>query len=339
MAIFRKILFPFTLLYFLISQTRNFLFDINLLKTKHFSIPLIGVGNLSSGGTGKTPLVEYILRNFCKDFNMSLLSRGYKRHGSGYVKADNNSTPSSIGDEPYQIFNKFKNIDLAVDENRVRGIENLTKENPYLHSVILDDCFQHRYVSCELNILLSTYSNPFFKDYLLPMGNLRESRNGYKRANVIIVTKCPNDLNSKEINTFSNFIKLKNNQSLFFTTIAYNSTLKGGGSNIQIEKLKDFKVLLVTGIADYSPLLKYLNNKNINFDHLIFSDHHNYSSTDIETIEKKYTDRIVLTTEKDFKKINDLDLKNQLYYLEIEIKFLNKGEESFKKIIKKLIIS
>ena len=338
MNIFRKILFPFSLLYFLITQTRNFLFDIGVLKTKEFSIPLIGVGNLSSGGTGKTPLVEYILRNFNKDFNMSLLSRGYKRNGSGYVKANNNSTPSSIGDEPYQIFNKFKNIDLAVDENRVRGIENLVKENPLLQSVILDDCFQHRYVSCKINILLTTHNDPFFKDYLLPIGNLRESRNGYKRANVIIVTKCPNDLNSKEINKFISSIKLKNNQSLYFTTIDYNSTLKGGPT-IQVEKLKDFKVLLVTGIANYSPLLKYLNNKNIDFDHLIFSDHHNYSSVDIEMIEKKYTDRIVLTTEKDFKKINDLELKNQLYYLEIETKFLNKGEESFKKTIKEALIS
>ena len=338
MTIFRKILLPFSLLYFLITQTRNFLFDIGVLKTKHFSIPLLGIGNLNSGGTGKTPLVEFILRNFYKDFNMSLLSRGYKRNGSGYVKANNNSTPSSIGDEPYQIFNKFKNIDLAVDENRVRGIENLVKENPHLQSVILDDCFQHRYVSCKLNILLTTYNDPFFKDYLLPMGNLRESRNGYKRADVIIVTKCPNDLNLKEINTFISSIKLKNNQSLYFTTIDYNSTVKGR-STIQVEKLKDFKVLLVTGIADYTPLLKHLNNKNIDFDHLSFSDHHNYSSADIEMIEKEYTDRIVLTTEKDFKKINDLELKNQLYYLEIETKFLNKGEESFKKTIKEALIS
>lgn len=338
MTIFRKILFPFSLLYFLITQTRNFLFDIGVLKTKYFSIPLIGIGNLSSGGTGKTPLVEYILRNFNNDFNISLLSRGYKRNASGYVKANNNSTPSSIGDEPYQIFNKFKNIDIAVDENRVRGIENLVKENPLLQSVILDDCFQHRYVSCKINILLTTYNDPFFKDYLLPMGNLRESRNGYRRADVIIVTKCPNDLNSKEINTFISSIKLKNNQSLYFTTIDYNSTLKGGPT-IQVEKLKDFKVLLVTGIANYAPLLKYLNNKNIDFDHLSFSDHHNYSSFDIEMIEKKYTDRIVLTTEKDFKKINDLELKNQLYYLEIETKFLNKGEESFKKTIKEALIS
>lgn len=338
MAIPRKILFPFSLIYFLITYSRNILFDLGVLQSTHFNTPLIGIGNLSSGGTGKTPLVEYIFRNFSKEFNLALLSRGYKRDGSGYFKADAKSSPSLLGDEPYQIYNKFKNVEVAVDENRVRGVENIIKENPELHSVVLDDCFQHRYVTCKLNILLSTYSDPFFKDYLLPMGNLRESSIGYKRANVIIITKCPVDLNSKQINIFRNSFQLKKNQSLFFTTIEYNDNLLGK-ETIEIEKLKQSKVLLVTGIANTLSILDFMTNKNIDFEHLSFSDHHNYSLLDIETIENKYSDRIVLTTEKDYKKIKDLNLKNQLYYLEIKTKFLNNGEESFNKIIKETLIS
>ena len=338
MAFLRKFLFPFSLIYFIITYSRNTLFDLGLLKSKHFNTPLIAVGNLSSGGTGKTPLVEYIFRNFSKDFNLSLLSRGYKRDGSGYFKADANSSPNLLGDEPYQIYNKFKNIDVAVDENRVRGVENLLKENPDLHSVVLDDCFQHRYVSCKLNILLSTYSDPFFNDYLLPVGNLRESRIGYKRADVIIITKCPNGLNSTQINAFRNSVQLQKNQSLFFTTIEYNNNLMGK-STIEIEELKQSKVLLVTGIANTHPILDFLKNKNIDFEHLSFSDHHNYSLIDIEKIEKKYFDRVVITTEKDYKKIKNLGLKNNLHYLEIKTKFLNEDEDSFKRIIKETLIS
>jgi tetraacyldisaccharide 4'-kinase len=312
------------------------LFDYNILNSKNYRIPLIGIGNLSMGGTGKTPLVEYVIRNFNNDYNLALLSRGYNRDLSGYIKANNKSTPNSIGDEPFQIFNKFNNIHIAVDEDRNRGVENLLKENNNLNSIILDDCFQHRYVNCKLNILLSTYSEPFFNDYLLPLGNLRESRSGYQRADVIIITKCPKKLSILEINKFASSVKLKNYQSLFFTTIQYNTTLLGS-SSIKIDKLQNLKVLIVTGIADFTELLNFLNKQDINYDHIYFPDHHNYTTKDIKMIEKSYRDYVVLTTEKDYQKIKNLKLKNQLYYLEIETKFLNNGEDSFNKIIKKTL--
>ncbi len=336
MSIFRKLLFPFSLIYFIITYVRNFFFDYNILNSKNYRIPLIGIGNLSMGGTGKTPLVEYVIRNFNNDYNLAFLSRGYNRDLSGYIKANNKSTPNSIGDEPFQIFNKFNNIHIAVDEDRNRGVENLLKENNNLNSIILDDCFQHRYVNCKLNILLSTYSEPFFNDFLLPVGNLRESRSGYQRADVIIITKCPKKLSIIEINKFTNSVKLKNCQSLFFTTIQYNTTLLGS-SSIKIKKLQDLKVLLVTGIADFTELLKFLNKQDINYDHIYFPDHHNYTTNDIKMIEKSYRDYVVLTTEKDYHKINNLRLRNQLYYLEIETKFLNNGEDSFNKLIKKTL--
>ena len=335
MTFFRKFLFPFSILYFFIISLRNILFDTGLLKSKHFDIPLIGIGNLSSGGTGKTPLVEYIFKHFAANFNLSLLSRGYKRSTSGYVKANNYSNPSSIGDEPYQILEKFKNIQIAVDQNRVRGAENLIKESPNLKAIILDDCFQHRYVSLKLNILLSTYDNPFFKDCMLPVGDLRESRYEYKRADIIIITKCPQKLEDTAMDEFENLVKLKKHQSIFFTSIKYNDTLFGK-STIQIEELQNSNILLVTGIANSLPLTEHLNDKNIQFDHLNFSDHYNYSLNDINKIKNKYSNRIIITTEKDFKKLNDLKLKNELYYLEIKIQFL-KNENSFKAIIHKAL--
>ena len=337
MVFIRKFFFPFSILYFLIISLRNILFDIGILKSKHFNVPLIGIGNLSLGGTGKTPLVEYIFKNFSENFNLSLLSRGYKRSSSGYFKADENSSPSLIGDEPYQILKKFKKIQIAVDQNRVRGVKNLINDFPSLQGIVLDDCFQHRYVSLKLNILLTTYNDPFFKDCMLPSGNLREPRDGYKRADVIIVSKCPKNLESSVMLQFQNSLQLQKHQSLFFTSIQYNDTLIGN-SNIQVQKLKGLRILLVTGISNSLPILKYLNDQNIEFDHLDYSDHHEYSINDIKKIETKFPNSIVITTEKDFRKISDLNLKNNLYYLEIKTRFL-KNEELFKSLVKKALIN
>ncbi|MDC0389517.1 tetraacyldisaccharide 4'-kinase [Flavobacteriaceae bacterium] len=335
MSLFRIIFYPFSLLYFVLTSLRNRMFDIGLLKSKSFDIPLVGIGNLSSGGTGKTPMVEYIFDNFSNNFNLSLLSRGYKKNRSGYIKASENSSASSIGDEPYQIFRKFNNIKVAVDENRVRGVENLINEEPKLQAIILDDCFQHRYVSLKLNILLTTYTNPFFKDYLLPYGNLRESRNGFQRANIIVVTKCPAALKATEMDEFRSSLKLETNQSLFFTSVQYNNILKGK-RNIPVKELLGSKVLLITGIANNLSILKYLKHNEIEFEHLNFADHHNYSSNDINKIEKKYCDYNIITTEKDYVKLSDFEIKNNLYYLEIKTNFLQ-DEDLFKNIISKTL--
>ena len=332
----RKILYPISIIYLIIISLRNFLFNCGILKSKKYHIPLIGIGNLSTGGTGKTPMAEYIFENFSKKFNLALLSRGYKRSSSGYIKASLRSSPKSIGDEPYQIFKKFKNLLVSVDENRGRGVNNLILENKNLDGIVLDDCFQHRSISLKLNILLTTYKDPFFNDSILPSGNLREPKNSYKRADIIVVTKCSENMKESEMNYFYNKINILKHQSLFFSSISYNETLFGT-SNIQIKDLKKSRILLVTGISNVAPLIDYLNNNDVEFDHMKFSDHHNYSSKDISKIEKEFEDRIVITTEKDYKKIKNLDLKNKLFYLEIKTKFL-KNEVAFKTLISRAII-
>ena len=279
----RLIFFPFAILYTLITSLRNGLFNLKFYKSKKFEIPLIGVGNLSTGGTGKTPMVEFIFKLFSNEFKMALLSRGFKRSTKGYVKANEDSNSSDIGDEPFQIFSKFKKIDVAVDENRVRGVRNLLNENQKLQSIILDDCFQHRSVSLKLNILLTTYKSPYYRDFVLPVGNLRELGSGYKRADVIIVTKCPKDLLAEEMKMIRKDVSLKSHQVLFFTSIKYNKFLLGE-SEININDLNGSKVLLVTGIANDKEIVNYLRNKNIQFDKVSFSDHYKYSLKDIQKI-------------------------------------------------------
>jgi tetraacyldisaccharide 4'-kinase len=323
-------------LYTLITSLRNGLFNLKFYKSKKFEIPLIGVGNLSTGGTGKTPMVEFIFKLFSNEFKMALLSRGFKRSTKGYVKANEDSNSSDIGDEPFQIFSKFKKIDVAVDENRVRGVRNLLNENQKLQSIILDDCFQHRSVSLKLNILLTTYKSPYYRDFVLPVGNLRELRTGYKRADVIIVTKCPKDLLAEEMKMIRKDVSLKSHQVLFFTSIKYNKFLLGE-SEININDLNGLKVLLVTGIANDKEIVNYLRNKNIQFDKVSFSDHYKYSLKDIQKIELDFSDRIIITTEKDYQKIKLIDKKNKWYYLQMETYFLN-NEDLFKKIIIDTII-
>jgi len=332
----RLIFFPFAILYTIITSVRNSLFNLKFYKSKKFKIPLIGVGNLSTGGTGKTPMVEYIFKVFSKEFKLALLSRGFKRSTKGYVKANKDSNSSNIGDEPFQIFSKFKNIDVAVDENRVRGVLNLLKHSKNLQSIVLDDCFQHRSVSLKLNILLTTYESPYYKDFILPIGNLRELRAGYKRADVIIVTKCPKDLLEEEMKKTREDVSLKSHQNLFFTSIKYNNFLLGE-SEININDLSDSKVLLVTGIANDKEIVNYLSYKNIQFDKISFSDHYKYSLKDIKKIELDFSDRIIITTEKDYQKIKLIDKKNKWYYLQMETYFLE-NEDLFKKIIIDTII-
>ena len=332
----RLIFFPFAILYTIITSVRNSLFNLKFYKSKKFKIPLIGVGNLSTGGTGKTPMVEYIFKVFSKEFKLALLSRGFKRSTKGYVKANKDSNSSNIGDEPFQIFSKFKNIDVAVDENRVRGVLNLLKHSKNLQSIVLDDCFQHRSVSLKLNILLTTYESPYYKDFILPIGNLRELRAGYKRADVIIVTKCPKDLLEEEMKKTRKDVSLKSHQNLFFTSIKYNNFLFGE-SEININDLSDSKVLLVTGIANDKEIVNYLSYKNIQFDKISFSDHYKYSLKDIKKIELDFSDRIIITTEKDYQKIKLIDKKNKWYYLQMETYFLE-NEDLFKKIIIDTII-
>ena len=209
MNLLRKILFPFAILYGLITSFRNFLFDKGILKSYSFDLPIIAVGNLSVGGTGKTPQIEYLIRLLSDNYKVATLSRGYKRKSEGFVLADKNANAEILGDEPFQFYQKFPNVQVAVDANRKNGIEQLLNQNEKPEIILLDDAFQHRKVKAGYYILLTAYNDLYADDYILPTGNLRESRSGAKRANIVIVTKCPANLSLDKQNTIKKKLKRK----------------------------------------------------------------------------------------------------------------------------------
>ena len=328
------LLFPLSIFYLIITNIRNSLYDLDIFKSHSFNVPLVGVGNISSGGTGKTPFVEYLLKKYSKTFKTVLISRGYKRSSKGFQKANRSSSPLSIGDEPYQIFKKFKNIQVAVDKNRVNAVSKILNDHPDTNLVLLDDSFQHRKIRPKLNILLTTYSNPFFNDCILPVGSLRESKSSYQRADIVIVTKCPEKIDKTKSKSLKDQLNIKSHQTLFYTTISYNSRLKGDYHQ-DINSLNKQKIFLVTGIADSSKFVNFLKKNEIDFDHYSFSDHHNYTQKEINKIENS-GDNLVVTTEKDFQKIQFIERKNKWSYLEIEVKFLEK-EDEFDNLFRKKI--
>ena len=328
------LLFPLSIFYLIITNIRNSLYDLDIFKSHSFNVPLVGVGNISSGGTGKTPFVEYLLKKYSKTFKTVLISRGYKRSSKGFQKANRSSSPLSIGDEPYQIFKKFKNIQVAVDKNRVNAVSKILNDHPDTNLVLLDDSFQHRKIRPKLNILLTTYSNPFFNDCILPVGSLRESKSSYQRADIVIVTKCPEKIDKTKSKSLKDQLNIKPHQTLFFTTISYNYMLKGDHQQ-DISSLKKQKVFLVSGIADSSKFVNFFKKHEIDFHHFSFSDHHIYTQKEINKIENS-GNNLIITTEKDFQKIQFFDRKNKWSYLEIEIKFLE-NEDEFDTIFKKRI--
>lgn len=325
MNFIRKIAFPFSFLYKGITSLRNYLFDNNFLKSTEFDIPTIVVGNLSVGGTGKTPQIEYLIRLLNEKYKVAVLSRGYKRKSTGFVIADDNSNAETIGDEPYQYFQKFKNITVCVDADRVHGVQQILKRKPKTEVVLLDDAFQHRKIKGGLNILLTSFGNLYSEDYLLPSGNLRESSIGAKRAQIIIVTKCPEKLTKNQQLEINKKLNPKADQTIFFSTIVYDSVLKGV-KNLALDNLSGAEILLVTGIANPTPLLNHLKNKNIKYRHLKFKDHHHFTNQDITIIKKEFSKitsnkKVVLTTEKDYVRIF-AKLPN-VYYIAIKTLFIN----------------
>ena len=330
MKVLRFLLFPIAIFYDLVTRVRNFLFDIGLFTSTSFKIPVIAVGNLSVGGTGKTPQIEYLIRLLKDKYKVAVLSRGYKRKTNGFVLLNTTHSADETGDEPLQYFKKFNTISVAVDANRVNGIQQLLeKKSPEI--VLLDDAFQHRKVKADYYILLTKYNELFTDDFLLPTGNLRESSKGAKRATLILVTKCPKNLSEKEQQKIVLKIKPNKNQKVFFTTISYADKLKGT-YQVSIDELKNYNVVLVTGIANPSPLLKFLTKKNIDFKHLNFPDHHSFSKADINEINDEFNHvksekKIILTTEKDYVRLSE-KIKN-VSYLEIETQFLENQKEKF----------
>ena len=333
MKFLRFLLFPFAIIYDVVTTIRNFFFEVGIFKQTSFKIPVIVVGNLSVGGTGKTPQIEYLIRLLKDRFKTVVLSRGYKRKTEGFVLLNNTHSAEDVGDEPLQYFKKFQNIDVVVDANRVAGISKLiTGKSPEV--ILLDDAYQHRKVKGSFYILLTKYDDLFTDDFLLPTGNLRESRRGAKRADVILVTKCPTNLTEVSKNSIHQKLK-KYNTNVFFTTISYDEKTSGNKS-ILVDDLKNYEVLLITGIANPTPLLSFLNEKNVSFKHLKFPDHHNFTDKEITTIKKEYADlksskKLILTTEKDYVRL-EASIE-ELSFLGIQTSFLAE-QEAFNSIIK-----
>ncbi|AUC15551.1 tetraacyldisaccharide 4'-kinase [Tenacibaculum sp. SZ-18] len=338
MKIFRFLLYPFAIIYNVITKVRNVLFDLNMLKSTSFNIPVIAVGNLTVGGTGKTPQIEYLIRLLNSEYKLAVLSRGYKRKTEGFQLLNKSHSAEDVGDEPLQFFSKFNGINVAVDANRTNGITQLLwLVQPNV--VLLDDAYQHRKVKAGFYVLLTKFDDLYCHDFLLPTGNLRESRSGAKRADIVVVTKCPNQLTDFEMKSIEKKLRLLPNQKLFFSKIEYNENLLGGEELIPLLQLNE-EFILVTGIAKPTSLIKYLKERELKFRHLQFPDHHHFSEQDLSRIEAsrkslQSKNKIVLTTEKDFVRLKGKI--DSLYYIEIHNSFLsnqNDFDSSIKEFIK-----
>ena len=325
MKLLKKIIYwKLSLQFYLVTFLRNKFYDFGVFKSYSFETPVISVGNLSVGGTGKTPFVEFLIRHFSKNYKVAVLSRGYKRKSKGFILASDSDDSNSIGDEPFQYYSKFKNIKVAVDKKRKRGIKKLIKAG--VNMIILDDAFQHRKVDPKYSILLTDYSNLYFNDYLLPRGNLRESKSGYRRADAIVITKCPENFSETDKKNIMDRINLNSNQQIFFSKIKYSDNLFSADSSIKISELFNKRVNLVTGIVNSAVLIKYLENKGLIINHFRFADHHNYKEKDIVN----FSSEIIITTEKDYTKLRKFEIKD-LYYLPISMEIL--GDENILKHI------
>ena len=319
-------LLPLSWLYGMVVRIRNLMFDIGMLKSQKFNIPVICVGNLTVGGTGKTPHAEYLIRLLSKDHQVAVLSRGYKRKSKGYVLAKEDTPMTKIGDEPFQMKHKFPHIHMAVDKNRRHGIQQLMQPTlqPVTDVIILDDAYQHRYAQAGINILLMDYHRLIYFDKLLPAGRLREHTSGRMRADIIIITKCPRHITPMERRGIVRSLDLEHWQKVFFTTFRYPNNLHDVGEN----------PLLVTGIASPKQMIYDLRKFLPHFDVMSFPDHHNFTPKDIESIRTRAAGRTIITTEKDATRLHGLD---DLRIIPVEVEFLyGKGEE-FNKLIRNFV--
>jgi tetraacyldisaccharide 4'-kinase len=338
---FRLLLLPFALLYGFLIKVRNWLYDKGIKKSVSFGLPLICVGNLSIGGTGKSPMVEYLVWHLKNRFKVATLSRGYKRKTKGYALASQNTTAIDVGDEPMQFYRKFPAVPVAVGEQRILAIPQLLHDRPDTEVIILDDAFQHREIKAGFNILLTDWENLFTRDFFLPTGDLRDSRSGYKRADVIVITKCPADLSEENSQEIIMEIEPLSHQKVFFTTISYGNIyhiVRNTYGAID----EDTEILLVTGIANPKPLKKYLEERIETYHLMQFNDHHIFSIDDWRDIKRRFDSiesekKMILTTEKDAMRLKKFEQEIDgmaFYVLPIEHKFLfNEGEGFVKKII------
>ncbi len=342
-------LYPLSLIYGAVTGFRNFLYNSEVFKSHEFNIPVICVGNITVGGTGKTPHCEYIIELLKDKFNVSLLSRGYKRKSSGFLIPTPDMGPSDIGDEPFQIFRKFPGITVAVDSNRVKGVNSILKERPQTQVIILDDGFQHRKIKPGFTILLTDYSRLMIHDNLLPYGNLRESLRNMCRADIILITKTPPDLSPIQRRLIVKEIDKAPWQNLYFTSLLYKDPVpvfcgtKPGTDILKNGNIKDRGLILVTGIARADLLKQYLSPFAGELLHIPFPDHHNFSAGDIELITESFNSlakshKYIITTEKDAVRLREFaniaePLRSSFFYIPAGIAFLNDDTNEFNNLI------
>ncbi len=334
-----KKLMPLAFLYGIVVEMRNWMFDIGLKRSHKFSKPIIGVGNITVGGTGKTPHVEYLIGLLQDKCRVAVLSRGYKRKSKGFVLADESATCKKIGDEPWQMYQKFPKIQVAVDANRCHGVKKLKDAEV----ILLDDSYQHRYITPGINILLVDSNRMIGEDKMLPVGRLREHARNRNRADIIILTKCSTDLKPIDYRVLTKTIAAYPYQKLFFTTFEYKD-LRGcfHSKTIALKDLKEKFVMPLCGIAVPEYIKDILAPLCKGIIPMPFADHHQFTASDIKTINSTFASMpqpsVIITTEKDESRIKfqqgwSNEVKEALFVLPIEVKFLNGGEDKFNKII------
>ncbi|MEO6723592.1 MAG: tetraacyldisaccharide 4'-kinase, partial [Ferruginibacter sp.] len=337
---FRYLFFPVSILYGLIVWIRNWLFDRDYLKSAAFNFPIICVGNLAIGGTGKTPMVEYLAMLLKDKYEIATLSRGYKRKTKGFGIANDSTTALEIGDEPMQFHQKFPSITVAVGEERLVAIPQLLHEEPGTEVIILDDAFQHRSVRAGLNIILTEFTDLYTRDFFVPAGDLRDTRGSAKRADMIIVTKCKKELNEEEKNSIVEELAPLDKQQVFFTKIIYSQPYHLF-SKAQFDITPDLDILLICGIANPKPLQEYLNKHVQSYDMLRYPDHHIFSIDDLDEIKKQFgmipsANKIIITTEKDAVRLQKFENQLQdfpIYVMPIQHSFLFNDAKRFEESV------
>ncbi len=342
----RILLLPFSLIFWIAIRIRHLLFDWGIIKSNDVGAKTICVGNLTVGGTGKTPHVEYLLKLLGDRYRLAMLSRGYRRQTKGFQFVTQYSNSADVGDEPLQIKNRYPKTIVAVDEKRVRGAQKIIANHPEVEAIILDDAFQHRYIKPGLSILLIDYSRPVWSDFLLPAGNLRDISREIRRANVVIVTKCPKDIKDSEILAFSNRLEVSSNARVFFSTYDYGEPIPVFQENGKNE-LQTKKVIGLAGIANPLPFKKHLIDNFKLAEFHTFPDHHAFSKKEIWAIFEKFSKKsneefCILTTEKDASRIKGIDIGNcnmalRFFYIPIQVGFLNNNEVEFNNIVEEYV--
>lgn len=331
------VLTPLSYLYKMVVVARNRMFDLHILPQEEFDVPVVVVGNLNAGGTGKTPHTEYIVEALSHDFRVGVLSRGYKRQTSGFILANNKLTPNDLGDEAYQVYRKFGSfITLAVCENRRKGIKEMLRLDPRIDVIVLDDAFQHRYVKPKVSVVLTEYSRPIYEDRMLPLGTLREPKRGILRADMVVVTKCPREIKPMELNLLKAHLDLFPSQQLFFSVVQYYNLMPVFPERVSaVPTLQQLdgndSLLIVTGIANHLPFVRFLKAFKTMFKVIHFGDHHNFTRFDFELIANRFAKldgnrKYIVTTEKDAVRMANNpyfphELKDRTFYVPIKVSF------------------